>query len=161
MGGVIYFALNNALSATSAFLPTIITTFGFSTSSVLIIALTHSLRIYVSTANARAQLLTVPPYVVAAVVMLSLSYASDKLQSRGIFLCFGCSLSGIGYLYVCSSDLLRFFSDPYFCDFRLLLTVANNIHVRYFATFCVVSGTYTSIGLTIAWCKSPHFRLMC
>lgn len=30
-GGVIYFALNNALSAISAFLPTIITTFGFST----------------------------------------------------------------------------------------------------------------------------------
>ena len=51
-------------------------------------------------ADALAQLLTVPPYVVAAVVMLSLSYASDKLQSRGIFLCVGCSLGGIGYLYV-------------------------------------------------------------
>jgi len=111
VGGVIYFALNNALSAISAFLPTIITTFGFT--------------------NARAQLLTVPPYVVAAVVMLSISYASDKLQSRGTFLCIGCSLGGIGYL--------------------LLLTVANNNHVRYFATFCVVSGTYTTIGLTIAW----------
>ena len=32
MGGVIYIGLNNALSAISAFLPTIITTFGFSTS---------------------------------------------------------------------------------------------------------------------------------
>ena len=26
---------------------------------------------------------------------------------------------------------------------------------RYFATFCITSGTYTTIGLTIAWCKSP------
>ena len=26
-------------------------------------------------------------------------------------------------------------------------------HVRYFATFCIVSGTYTTIGLVIAWCK--------
>jgi hypothetical protein len=34
-----------------------------------------------------------------------------------------------------------------------LLTVAHNNHVRYFATFCIVSGTYTTIGLVIAWCK--------
>ena len=37
---------------------------------------------------------------------------------------------------------------------RLLLTVAQHMnHVRYFATFCIVSGTYTTIGLVIAWCK--------
>lgn len=43
------------------------------------------------------------------------------------------SLGGIGYL--------------------LLLTVAENNHVRYFATFCITSGTYTVIGVVIAWCK--------
>lgn len=111
MGGVIYFGLNNALSAISAFLPTIITTFGFT--------------------NAHAQLLTVPPYAVAAVTLVSLSYASDRLQSRGIFMCISCAVGGFGYL--------------------LLLTVAHNNHVRYFAAFCIVSGTYTTIGLTIAW----------
>ncbi|KAF8814977.1 MFS general substrate transporter [Phlegmacium glaucopus] len=111
MGGVIYFGLNNALSAISAFLPTIITTFGFT--------------------NARAQLLTVPPYAVAAVILVSFSYASDKLQTRGIFMSIACTLGGIGYL--------------------ILLTVAHNNHARYFATFCIVSGTYTTIGLTIAW----------
>jgi len=110
-GGVIYFGLNNALSAISAFLPTIITTFGFT--------------------NALAQLLTVPPYAVAAIVLTSFSYASDRLQSRGIFMSVASGISGIGYL--------------------LLLTVANNNHVRYFATFCIVSGTYTTIGLIIAW----------
>jgi len=29
--------------------------------------------------------------------------------------------------------------------------VVHNNHVRYFATFCIVSGTYTTIGLVIAW----------
>ena len=125
--------------------------------------MTHSIRILkiFFSANALAQLLTVPPYVVAAIVMLSLSYASDKLQTRGIFLCVGCSLGGIGYLYVCFLDPDSFFLDLLFYDFRLLLTVASNNHVRYFATFCIVSGTYTTIGLTIAWCKSLHFRLIC
>lgn len=110
MGGVIYFGLNNALAAISAFLPTIITTFGYT--------------------NARAQLMTVPPYTIAAVVLVSFSYMSDKLQSRGIFMFIASCLSGIGYL--------------------LLLTVTDN-HYRYFATFCVVSGTYTTIGIILAW----------
>jgi len=29
--------------------------------------------------------------------------------------------------------------------------VKTNIHVRYFATFCIASGTYTTIGLINAW----------
>ncbi|THH23187.1 hypothetical protein EUX98_g7988 [Antrodiella citrinella] len=111
LAGVIYFGANCALAATSAFLPTIIKTFGFT--------------------NARAQLLTVPPYAVCAVVLLLFSYASDRLQSRGIFLSCAASIGGIGYL--------------------LLLTVPDNNHVRYFATFCITSGTYTVIGITIAW----------
>ncbi|TCD71973.1 hypothetical protein EIP91_000105 [Steccherinum ochraceum] len=109
--GVIYFGANCALASTSAFLPTIIKTFGFT--------------------NARAQLLTVPPYAVSAVVLLLTSYASDRLQSRGIPLSCSACLGGIGYL--------------------LLLTVPDNNHVRYFATFCITSGTYTMIGIIIAW----------
>jgi len=110
-GGVIYFGLNCALASISAFLPTIIKTFGFT--------------------NAIAQLLTVPPYAVAAIVLVLLSYASDRLQSRGVFLASASSLGGIGYL--------------------LLLVVPSNEHVRYFACFCITSGTYTTIGLIIAW----------
>lgn len=34
----------------------------------------------------------------------------------------------------------------------LLLVIPNDVHVRYFACFCITSGTYTTIGLTIAWC---------
>ncbi|KAJ7108664.1 major facilitator superfamily domain-containing protein [Mycena epipterygia] len=110
-GGAIYFGLNCALASISAFLPTILATFGFT--------------------NAIAQLLTVPPYAVAAILLVSFSYASDRLQTRGIFMAISCIISGIGYV--------------------LLLSVPFNVHVRYFAVFCIVSGTYTTIGIIIAW----------
>ncbi|TFK20906.1 MFS general substrate transporter [Coprinopsis marcescibilis] len=110
-GGVIYFGLNCALASISAFLPTIITTFG------------HT--------PALAQLLTVPPYVTASVVLISFSWASDVLQSRGLFMTIASCISGVGYL--------------------ILLNVTTNMNVRYFATFCITSGTYTTIGITIAW----------
>lgn len=51
------------------------------------------------TANALAQLLTVPPYAVAAVVLVAFSFASDRLQSRGVFMAIASSIGGIGYLY--------------------------------------------------------------
>ncbi|KAJ7689414.1 major facilitator superfamily domain-containing protein [Mycena rosella] len=92
-GGAIYFGLNCALASISAFLPTVLATFGFT--------------------NAIAQLLTVPPYAVAAIMLLSFSFASDRLQSRGIFMAIASTISGIGYV--------------------LLITVPSNVHVRYFA----------------------------
>lgn len=111
VGGVIYFGANNALAAISAFLPTILTTLGFT--------------------KAIAQLLTVPPYACAAVVLTTFSFFSDRIQSRGIFIASASLIAGIGYI--------------------LLLTVTSNVHVRYFATFCITSGTYSTIGLVIAW----------
>ncbi|KAH7913318.1 MFS general substrate transporter [Hygrophoropsis aurantiaca] len=110
-GGVIYFGVNCALASISAFLPTIIKTFGYT--------------------NALAQLLTVPPYAVAAIVLCLTSYTSDRLQNRGIATAGACFVGAIGYL--------------------LLLVVPNNVHVRYFAVFCICSGTYTAIGVIIAW----------
>ncbi|KAF8259991.1 MFS general substrate transporter [Lactarius quietus] len=111
VGGVIYFGANAALASISAFLPTIIKTFGYT--------------------NARAQLLTVPPYAMTAVVITIASWCSDRLLTRGPFIMVASAIGGIGYV--------------------LLLAVANNGHVRYFATFCIVSGTYTMVGLVIAW----------
>ncbi|KAJ3885884.1 MFS general substrate transporter [Lentinula edodes] len=110
-GGVIYFALNCSLASTSAFLPTILKTLGFS--------------------SARVQLMTVPPYAVAAFVIVLGSWISDRLQSRGIPIAFASLVGGVGYL--------------------ILLFVPTNLHARYFATFCITSGTYTSIGIIIAW----------
>ncbi|KAJ8503488.1 hypothetical protein ONZ45_g10819 [Pleurotus djamor] len=109
--GIILFALNSALASIAAFLPTIMQTFG------------HS--------GAISQLLTVPPYAVAAVILISFSYMSDKLQTRGIFIIIATCIAGTGYL--------------------LLLIVTSNQRVRYFATFCITSGSYTTIGTLIAW----------
>ncbi|TFY62669.1 hypothetical protein EVJ58_g3717 [Rhodofomes roseus] len=109
--GVIYFGANCALASISAFLPTIIATFGYT--------------------DAVAQLLTVPPYAVAAVFLCLNSYVSDRLQSRGVFVAYVSAVGGLGYI--------------------LLLTVMGNTHVRYFAVFCITSGTYTVIGIVIAW----------
>ena len=89
------------------------------------------------TANARAQLLTVPPYAVSVVVLCITSYMSDRMQSRGLLVAFSSALGAVGYM--------------------LLLAVQENIHVRYFATFCITSGTYTLIGIIIAWCTCAIF----
>ncbi|KAI0716553.1 MFS general substrate transporter [Earliella scabrosa] len=109
--GVIYFGANCALASISAFLPTIIKTFGYT--------------------DALAQLLTVPPYAVTAVFLCLNSYTSDRLQSRGVFVAAVSALAAVGYV--------------------LLITVPSNNNVRYFAVFCITSGTYTTIGVIIAW----------
>ncbi|EKM50888.1 uncharacterized protein PHACADRAFT_262766 [Phanerochaete carnosa HHB-10118-sp] len=111
MAGVIFFGANCSLASISAFLPTIISEFGVT--------------------DARAQLLTVPPYAVSAVVLCLVSFASDRLQSRGLYVALASVLGAVGYL--------------------ILLLAAHNIHVRYFATFCITSGTYTIIGILITW----------
>jgi len=111
LGGVIYFGMNNSFASTSAFLPTIIASFGFT--------------------NVLAQLLTVPPYAVAAVVMCTAAFFSDRLQNRGLVMAASSTLGGLGYL--------------------ILLVVHSNVHARYFAVFCITSGTYTTNGLIIAW----------
>ena len=53
-------------------------------------------------ANAIAQLLTVPPYAVAAVFLCMHSYVSDRLQSRGPFVAYVSTVAAIGYVYVFS-----------------------------------------------------------
>ncbi|KAI9507293.1 MFS general substrate transporter [Russula earlei] len=111
LAGVIFFGANAAGASISAFLPTIIKTFGYT--------------------NALAQLLTVPPYAVTGIVITISSWSSDRLLTRGPFVVIANAIGGIGCV--------------------LLLAVAHNNHVRYFATFCIVSGTYTTIGLVLAW----------
>ena len=100
-------------------------------------------------ADALAQILTVPPYAVAAIVLCLGSHASDRLQIRGLFVAGSCLLSAIGYMYVAPRS--RFIYDLNY--FSLLLTVGSNIHVRYFATFCVTTGIYSTISGVLTWCE--------
>ncbi|KZT53031.1 MFS general substrate transporter [Calocera cornea HHB12733] len=110
--GVVYFGLNVALSSLGGFLPTIIAGMGYS--------------------NATAQLLTVPPYAVGAVVLLCTVFLSDKYQNRGIPVATATAIGGTGYLILCVIDPAQ-------------------LHVRYFCTFLICIGTYTTIPLTVCW----------
>jgi hypothetical protein len=96
LGGVIYFGANAALASISAFLPTIIKTFGYSRFNPS--SLVHHRSQY-SAANARAQLLTVPPYAMTAVVITIASWCSDRLLTRGPFIMVASVIGGIGYVY--------------------------------------------------------------
>ena len=96
VAGIIQFGANCSLVSISAFLPTIIKTFG-------VCEYRFSLRfpgsqrwmiLFLYSADTQAQLLTVPPYA----VLLIASYIWDHYQSRGISLSCAASLSGIGYL---------------------------------------------------------------
>ncbi|KAF4618967.1 hypothetical protein D9613_010077 [Agrocybe pediades] len=112
LAGVIYFGLHTAIASLGPFLPTIIATFGFGS-------------------NAITQLLTVPPYALAGLSMVSCSYTSDRIQNRGVIQGVFAFVGAIGYL--------------------ILLFVPNNNGVRYFATFLITSGAYSSGGIIIAW----------
>lgn len=75
---ILYQSLNVALSSISVFLPTIIRTLGYT--------------------NAKAQLMSVPPYACAGIVMLIAGKTSDLLRLRGPFVAGSLALSGIGYI---------------------------------------------------------------
>ncbi|KAL5499292.1 hypothetical protein ACEPAH_1810 [Sanghuangporus vaninii] len=111
VGGVVFFGINCGFASISAFLPTIIKSFGFT--------------------NAIAQLLTVPPYAVAAILLMLTSYISDRIQNRGLLMAVANAVSAIGYM--------------------ILLLVPTNVHARYFAVFCITAGIFVAIGLIIAW----------
>lgn len=109
---LMYQSLNVALSSISVFLPSIVKTLGYT--------------------NAKAQLMTVPPYACAGVVMLIIAKLSDRAKMRGPFVAAVLALSGIGY--------------------TILLTVpTTSTKARYGAIFLAVSGTYTGIPLAMSW----------
>ncbi|KAG8854286.1 hypothetical protein FRB96_007691 [Tulasnella sp. 330] len=103
--------VNIALSSLGNFLPAIVAGMGFT--------------------GARAQIMTVPPYSAAFVVMTLANYASDRAGRRGHFVAFFMLLGSLGYF--------------------ILLIIHHNDYVRYFAIFLVTSGTYTTIPLMLSW----------
>ena len=106
-----------ACSSTSAFLPTIIKTLGYS--------------------NANAQLYTVPVYVVAAFITVSVALASDKAQLRGPFMVVMMCVSVVGY--------------------AILLGATNNDNAKYGGVFLVVMGVYPCIAMINGWLVGTNF----
>lgn len=108
---LIYLGLNLSLGSVSGFLPTIIKTFGYT--------------------SARTQLMTVPPYAVAFVGTVTISYLSDRMHTRGPFVAVLMVLSAVG--------------------FAILIGVPHSNGARYFATFLVVLGAFSNIPLMLSW----------
>jgi MFS family permease len=81
--------------------------------------------------NANAQLYSVPPYACAAVFMVLTSKISDRTRCRGLFVAGVMMVSCTGWI--------------------ILLTVVDNQHARYFATFLLVMGSFAAVPLTLSW----------
>ncbi|CEL56544.1 putative transporter C1039,04 OS=Schizosaccharomyces pombe (strain 972 / ATCC 24843) GN=SPAC1039.04 PE=3 SV=1 [Rhizoctonia solani AG-1 IB] len=101
---LVYQSLSVALASISVFLPSIIKSLGYT--------------------DAKAQIMTVPPYACACIVMVLVAKASDYFRIRGPFAAASLALSGIGY--------------------TILLTVPTTAtKVRYAAIVLAVTGTYS------------------
>ncbi|KAF2844676.1 MFS general substrate transporter [Plenodomus tracheiphilus IPT5] len=98
------------LYSISVFLPTIIRAMGYS--------------------NENAQLLTVPPYVLACAATVGAGFFTDKRGTRGVYVISIAFVAVIGFI--------------------LLLTVKNN-GVKYFATFLVLLGIFPNVPQIASW----------
>ncbi|CAL1714050.1 unnamed protein product [Somion occarium] len=107
---LIYMSIIGPLYGISLFLPSIINGFGFNT--------------------AISQLLTVPPYVFATIVLIVFAIWSDRIQKRSPFILAGLIMCLIG--------------------FAINISEAP-IGVKYFGTFFCVSGSYAAFPGIVAW----------
>ncbi|KAF7298055.1 hypothetical protein HMN09_01026800 [Mycena chlorophos] len=107
---LIYMSIITNLYGITLFLPTIISTFG------------HDAAV--------SNLLTVPPYVCATIVLFIFAYLSDRIKKRHPFILAGflCNLIG----------------------FSINISNASS-GVKYFGTFFCVTGAYAGVPGVIAW----------
>ena len=109
-GMVIYMGCDGALYAFSLFTPTIIKALGYT--------------------STRAQLLSVPPYAVAAVLTVTVGFVADRTGKRGYCNMFMACFGVMG--------------------FSMLIGSANP-HVQYAGVFFGALGIYPCIANTITW----------
>ncbi|KAH8711777.1 MFS transporter prlL [Beauveria bassiana] len=83
--------------------------------------------------STQAQLLTVPPYTVAACICIAACFASDRFQTRGMVLLLLSPLMMAGFL---------------------MLALASSTAVRYFALFLTTSATFSCSPILLAWMMS-------
>ncbi|KAJ2556486.1 hypothetical protein EV175_001971 [Coemansia sp. RSA 1933] len=107
---LIYIGLNIPLASYTSFLPTIISEMGYT--------------------NAKAQLMTVPPYACAVVMVFILCWFSDRTRVRGIFVAGSALLACIGYILLISS---------------------RKLGANYTGACFVAMGLYPIIPLMLSW----------
>lgn len=112
---IMYFLFNVGYSSLPIYVPAILQGMGFT--------------------SIRAQGLSAPPYLFAALVVLFIGYMSDRFQQRGIFLSMCSGTGAVGYL---------------------LLILVEKVAVKYFALFLVTGGLYPCIGLVLSWVSNNN-----
>ncbi|KAH6650432.1 major facilitator superfamily domain-containing protein [Chaetomium tenue] len=112
LGMVIYMGCDMPLYAFSLFLPTIISNLGWNTSVV------------------RSQLMSVPPYVTAAILTVAIGFIADRTRARGL-----CNIL-VSVMAVAGFAMLLGTEDP---------------GVQYAGTFLAALGIYPCISNTISW----------
>jgi MFS family permease len=112
LGMVIYMGCDMPLYAFSLFLPTIINNLGWNTSVV------------------RSQLMSVPPYVTAAILTVAIGFIADRTRARGL-----CNIV-VSVMAVAGFAMLLGTDDP---------------AVQYAGTFLAALGIYPCISNTISW----------
>jgi len=78
----------------------------------------------------KAQLLTVPPYVLAAIWSIFISWVSDKYKKRGVFACGHACVAMMGYA---------------------ILTQADRAAIKYMAVFFGAVGCYPLGPIFLSW----------
>ncbi|TDL18250.1 MFS general substrate transporter [Rickenella mellea] len=107
---LIYMSIIGPLYGISLFLPSIIQGFGHSTPI--------------------SQLLTVPPYIFATIMLLVFGHFSDKYRIRSPFILIGLTMLLIGFS----------------------IQISDTTHgVKYFGTFFCVAGAYAAFPGVVAW----------
>ncbi|ORX68123.1 MFS general substrate transporter [Linderina pennispora] len=107
---LIYIGLNIPLASYTSFLPTIVKNMGYS--------------------DAKAQLMTVPPYACALVTVLLFAWNSDRTQRRGYHVAGAASITCLGYILLISS---------------------GNLHANYAGACFVAMGLYPIVPLMLSW----------
>ncbi|RFU26093.1 hypothetical protein B7463_g10247, partial [Scytalidium lignicola] len=110
LSALAYFSILAGLYSFGLFLPTIINDLGY-------------------TAN-DAQLWSVIPYAVAAVVTVLVSIISDRLKLRGVVMLFALIPAIIGYAVIAN---------------------VHNSHVKYGMTFLMATGLYSGVPCVLVW----------
>lgn len=107
-----YLGVVNTGYAGSFFTPTILTQLGW----------TH----------VKAQVMSIPIYIVAAVLCLIVAIATDKLQHRFAFIILGCTVASVGYIILLNQGQV-------------------STAVRYFAVYMITAGGYIAQPVAIVW----------
>ena len=109
---LMYLGVTNTGYSTSFFIPTILSELGWTT--------------------VRAQVLSIPIYVVAAATCLTTAFLTDRLRHRYAFAILGVFISSVGYII-------------------LLAQRSVCVGVRYLAIYLITAGGYTTQPITLVW----------